>query len=90
VNDPFRLILDATLVGVALLGVIAFILFDRPRFHVALMFFIALAWGIELTVVLSRSPAAPGLYLRLHPLVSIATTLAAVVIVATRGRAPKA
>jgi hypothetical protein len=90
VNDPFRLGLDATLVGVALLGVMAFILFDRPRFQVGLMFFIALAWGVELTIVVSRSPIAPGLYQRLHPLVSLATTLAAVVIVATRARAPKA
>ncbi len=88
-NDPFRVWLDVTLVGVALLGVIAFILFDRPRLHVALFFFIALAWGIELSILLSHSLNAMPLYRQIHPLITIATTAAAISIVLTRPREPR-
>jgi hypothetical protein len=85
-NDPIRLYLDFTLVAVALFGVVAFILLDRPRMHVALLFFIALLWGIELTIVLSGSTNAPALYARAHPAISFATTVAAIAIVVTRRR----
>jgi len=89
VNDPVRLWLDATLVGVALAGVIAFILLDRPRLHVALLLLIALLWGVELTVVTSNSAGAPQLFARLHPTITVATTLAAVAIVLSRRRRPR-
>jgi hypothetical protein len=84
VNDPIRIWLDATLAGVALFGVVAFILLDRPRLHVALLFFIALLWGIELSILLSGTPDAAAIYLRLHPAISFATTLAAVAVVVSR------
>ena len=82
--DPVRVWLDATLVGVALFGVAAFILLDRPRLHIGLLFFIALLWGIELSILLSGSPSAGALYARMHPVTSFATTAAAIAIVVIR------
>ncbi len=85
-NDAFRITLDIVLVALALLGAIAFVLFDRPRLHVGLMLFVASAWGAELAIVTSRDPAAPQIYTHWHTPLAALTTLALLIIFITRRR----
>jgi hypothetical protein len=89
VNEALRIPLDTVLVALALVGAIAFVLFDRPKLHVGLMLFVASVWGAELAIVVSHAPAAPALYERLHTPLSIATTIALLAIFVTRRPPPE-
>jgi hypothetical protein len=75
---------DVVLVGVALIGVFLFIIFERPRLQIALMLLIALVWGVELTFI-SNGTRAARLVAFWHPIFAISTALAAVGIVFLRG-----
>ena len=88
-NDPWHVGLDVVLVLVALIGVFLFIFFDRPRIQIALMLFIAIVWGIELTFI-ANGPAAVGLLAFWHPIFAVSTACAAVAIfVLRRVRKPR-
>ena len=78
---------DVILVALALVGIVAFIVFDRPQVQIALMAFIALVWSVDLTFIASGA-RADALRTFWHPIFGGATALAALGILLLR-RAPR-